>query len=142
MPNQIVDNNVLLLDRCTSAQAKFNGGSRLRLFQTAMVPSPADTLAMYAANECTFTGYAPVALGGGWQAAAKIQDGEYQTMSQVVNYSSPAISGNTIYGLFVDDGGTNLLFAMLFDTAIVFQPGSPALALQIAYQVWAKSILP
>lgn len=142
MANQIVDNNFLLSDRLTSAQTKLNAGSRLRLYQSNIVPTPADTLATYTPHECTFDTYSVQALNPNWAAGVKIQDGEFQTLSALITYGSPAVTGNTIYGLFVDDGAGNLLFAMLFDNPIAYTVGAPSLSLQIGYQVWAKSIIP
>jgi len=142
MANQIVVNNFLLSDRCVSAQTKLNAGSRLRLFQTSIVPDPADALATYTAHECTFDTYAIKTLNPNWAAPTQVMDGEYQTLSAISTYASPATTGNTIYGMFVDDGAGNLLFAMLFDTAIAYTVGAPSLSIQIGYQVWAKSIIP
>lgn len=141
MPAQIVDNNFLLADRALSVQTKFNAGSRLRLFKSAMTPEPVHTLALYTAIECNFDTYTIVVLNPNWAAPTKVVDGEYQTLSQPAVYASPSTVGNTIYGIFVDDGAGNLLFAEQFDMPISFTIGAPGLTLQIAYQVFAKSIL-
>lgn len=142
MANQIVNSNFLTNNRAVSAQGLLNTASRLRLYKTAITPSPADTLATYTGHECDFDTYSIQTLTGGWATPVKIIDGEYQTLSGVSTYSSPATTGNTIYGAFVDDNAGNLLFAFEFDTAIAFTVGAPELQLQIAYQVWAKSIVP
>lgn len=142
MPNQIVVSNFLLLDRANSARVKLNSGSRLRLYKSLITPSPGDTLAVYTPSECNFDTYSIQHLDPNWQAPLLITPGEYQTLSAVLSYNSPTVTGNTIYGLFVDDGSGGLLFAMLFDSPINFTVGAPALSIQIGYQVWAKAIIP
>jgi hypothetical protein len=140
--NQLVLNNFFLADRAGSAYGKLNTASRLRLYQSSIVPDPSDTLATYTPHECNFDSYSVKTLTAGWATPTQVMNGEYQTLSLVANYSSPASVGNTIYGLFVDDNGGNLLFAMLFDVPINYTAGAPALSMQIGYQVWAKSIIP
>lgn len=142
MAAQLVDMNYLLNDRAVSAQAKLNAGSRLRLFRSAMTPEPAHVLSVYTPIECNFDTYIIAVLNPNWGAVAKVVDGEYQFFSQPQTYATPASVGNQIFGIFVDDGAGNLLFAEQFDAPISFPVGSPPLTLQIAYQVWAKSIIP
>lgn len=142
MAAQLVVNNFLLADRALSVQTKLNAASRLRLFRSPMTPEPQHTLSVYTAIECNFDTYVIQPLNPNWAAPVKIVDGEYQTLSAPVTYPSPVSTGNTIYGIFVDDGAGNLLFAEQFDTPISFPVGSPPLTLQIAYQVFAKSIIP
>lgn len=142
MANQIVVSDTLLLDRAGSVRTKLNAGSRLRLYQSNIVPSPSDTLATYTGSECNFDTYSVQHLDPNWAAPVLIIPGEYQLLSAILSYNSPTVTGNTIYGLFVDDGAGSLLFAMLFDSPISYLVGSPSLSIQIGYQVWAKAIIP
>ncbi len=141
MANQIVDSNFLVQNRAASVRTLFNADSRIRLFKSSITPSPADNLATYTAHECDFDTYSIQNLDPNWAAEVKITDGEYQILSGVITYASPATTGNTLYGLFVDDDAGGLYFAFLFDAPISFTVGAPALSLQLAYQVWAKSII-
>ncbi len=142
MANEIIDNNFLLNTRAADARTLLNAASRLRLYATNKAPTPADTLASYAAIEATFDTYVIKTLTAGWGAQAKIIDGLYRLLSTTATYGSPATTGNTLYGLFVDDAGGNLLFAFQFDTAIVYSVGAPALSIQLAYEVWAAQFGP
>lgn len=141
MPDLVLS-NYLVNDRCLSVQSKLNNNSRLRLYNAAHAPSPADVLATYTAIEANFDGYVPKVLNPNWANPVKVVDGQYQTLSAVVGYNSPVTTGNTLYGLFVDDGGTNLLFAMAFTSAITFGVGAPGLNIQVAYSVWSESLHP
>lgn len=138
----LVLSNTLVLDRCTSVQSKLNAASRLRLFSSAHTPSSADSLAIYTAIEATFDTYAIKTMNPSWAAPVKIVDGQYQTVGPTESYSSPVTTPNTLYGLFVDDNAGNLLFALEFDTAIIYGVGAPALSIQIAYNVWSESLHP
>jgi hypothetical protein len=138
----LVLSNFFVNDRAVSVQTKLNAGSRLRLFKSAHVPSPADVLATYTAIEANFDTYpSPVSLAT-WTGPTKIVDGQYQLLSATVVYSPPVTTPNTLYGLFVDDGAGNLLFALQFTSAINFAVGAAALSLQIAYNVWSESLHP
>ena len=141
MPDLVLS-NTFVQDRATSAYTKLQNASRLRLYNQAHAPSPADVLATYNAIEATFDTYAPKVSTGTWAVPNKIVDGQYQFLSAVQGYSSPLTTGNTLYGFFVDDAAGNLLFAMSFTSAIAFGVGAPGLNIQVAYSVWSESLHP
>jgi hypothetical protein len=106
----------------------YNGGSfpanwRVRLFNSAIVPSAGDTLGTYTPSEATFSGYAPISYSNGnWSApvvAASIATiaGPLTTFTCTVAPMTP----ETIYGYFIDavTPGDVLLWAQLFDTPLL-----------------------
>lgn len=138
---QIVDSDGFVSNRCASARTQLNAGARLRLYKSALTPTPAKVLADFTAIEADFDTYAIKTLDPNFAAAIQIQSGQYRSLSAVQTYNSPTTTGNTLYGWFIDDNAGALICALEFDTPIVYSVGAPQLQIQIGYEVWAKSLL-
>jgi len=138
---QIVDSDGFISNRLTSARSQLNAGARLRLYKSALTPTPAKVLADFTAIEADFDTYVIKTLDPNFAAGVQIQSGQYRSLSAVQTYGSPTTTGNTLYGWFIDDNAGALICALEFATPIVYSVGAPQLQIQIGYEVWAKSLL-
>lgn len=130
--------NQMCLDRCGTLATYLNGGGhKLKLFANNFLPTPASPIASFV--EATFQGYLGVDLTNQFGAAAKVQDGQYQTSTPFFTFNCTGGAGQQIFGWWVDDGA-NMKLAQSFDAPITITPGSPY-QLQIQPQEISQSIL-
>jgi hypothetical protein len=137
--NQIVSSNKWLSDAIAALRTTLNSSHTLKLFSNNVTPDPSQTSPSFF-TEATFSGYSSQSLSSDFAAATLVVDGEYQILSTVHIWNPPASGSQTIYGWWIDDG-TYVKLSFRFDTAVVMSTSNPALAVQIAYQEWAKSLL-
>jgi len=87
----------------------FNAACLLHLFKNAKTPAIGDNLGMY--QECDFPGYAPVAIHS-WGTAHDSGSQSSETDHPPVTFTCNGTTvPNTIYGYYVTDGSSNLLWA-------------------------------
>lgn len=111
------DGCILDLDRLVAADA---GAWRLGLYTNNHVPTQADTPADY--TPPTFSGYAMQAIAG-WNAAAWFGGTDVHVVATAYNTWQPSSSSGlpqTVYGVYLTDGGTDLLAAEKFAASFDF----------------------
>jgi hypothetical protein len=139
MPNQIIASNKWIQDDIDALRTVINSGHTLKLFQNNVTPDPSK-VAISFFTVANWDTYANQALTSDFAASTKIVDGEYQILSTVHVFAVPGSGSQTIYGWWIDDG-SNVKLSYRFDSSVTMSTSNPALAVQIAYQQWAKSLL-
>lgn len=89
-------------------------GFRTKLFQNNFTPGPATVIGSF--TEATFSGYALANLSNPVTAAALDAQGRAFTLWDLVTWTKNGATGNTIYGYWVEDGASNLLWCERFDS--------------------------
>lgn len=123
--------------RLGAVRSRWTAGSTLRLFQNNIAPVPATALGAFV--QATFDTYVARVLTGTWSAISLVMSGQWQMLTGVYVYASPATTGNTLYGYYIDDG-TGVLQSERFPVPIVFNVGAPPFALQVQDRESSESL--
>lgn len=134
-----VATNGWLATRCEAARVVLNIGHTLRLFENDLTPTPATVLADV--TEATYAGYVAASLVGQWGAAAFVVDGLYQSLTGPHTFAAPTAGSQLIYGWFINVG-TTLQHIQRFNAPVTMSVGGPVLQLTLAFQDFARFILP
>ena len=135
--NELVASNFFLEEKANELLSYMNSGWTLRLFQNDITPAPETSLGEFV--ECDFGGYEEVSLSGAFSGPTKVQDGQYQIVSEVYQYTSETGASQDVFGLYIDNG-TDWCFAYRFPIALHIE-GIMTFSVQVKPSDWAKSII-
>lgn len=96
--------------------------SNAKLFKDGFVPSVTTPAADFAANECDFDDYAPVAIVA-WNAPSLASVPGYNIDAPMVRWVCAAdqVVSNMVGGLWIENAGGDILDFVIFDTPIPMQ---------------------
>lgn len=114
-----------------------SSGASLHLFQNVFNPTPSTALSAF--HECSFTGYAGIALSTVWTGPTLVQDGQYQLDSGVLLFTCTGGSGQNIAGWYIRSTAF-LLACEAFASPIFITPGTQ-LSIDLRPQIISQSIL-
>lgn len=92
------------------------------LFVNNHTPTVADALDASDYTEAAGSWYSPILLDG-W-GTVDTGNGYSRSTNEEVSWT-PDVTSGTAYGIFVTDGGGNLLYAIAFDTPVAITAGVP-----------------
>jgi hypothetical protein len=107
----------------TTLKADFvTNGYILRLFQAPFAPTNLTTEAAFVSNECNFTGYASVSLGGAGKLfvgpAIDSQNNVVLISFPVTMVATDAVSPNTVGGFWIEDTALAVRRFCIFPTPV------------------------
>jgi len=110
----------------------------LRLFRNDFQPSPATLAGSFL--EANFVGYNPVLLTDQLTVPAKVQDGFWESLSDLYAFTPPAAPpGNIIYGAYLTLDGVAVASAR-FDQPITMNPGFPPFRIRLRVSSKSESL--
>jgi len=137
MAGEIIASNLLLKDRAANLRTFFDSSHSVRLFQTDLHPSPADTIESFV--ESGFPGYARINLAGKWKAVQKVEDGQYMFKSLDLTFTPTGASNEQAFGWYVV-GADVVKISCRLPFPWLMTVGSP-LTIRIDCILWAAAIL-
>lgn len=140
MSSQRIFTNVELAEVLNFIVARYatTPGAVLRLFRNDFDPTPASVTADF--MECNWDNYLDKLLLGELPAAAKVEDGHYESVSDPFPFFPPTTgSGNMVYGAYVTfDGITRA--AERFAAPLPMVIGSPAFSVRLRLSSKSESL--
>jgi len=110
----------------------------LRLFRNDFQPTPATLASSF--MEANFAGYNPVLLTGELTPPAKVQDGFWESLSDLYEFTPPAAPpGNVIFGAYLTLAGVAVASGR-FDQSITMNPGFPAFRIRLRVSSKSESL--
>jgi len=113
----------------------WGGTEKMKLFKSSFVPDQNTTLADFAANEVSFTGYTPFVLAGAWATGLSVGGDEQFIYSGVAEFDQTnTLLTDIAGGFWIEDGaGTQLFLADLFDVPVAFDRTGNKLFIKPSY---------
>ena len=124
----------------TATQLPFVTGL-LKLIKSSIALTPTLTAADLAAVECDFTGYAHVTFTA---LPAPYADSKYNGVSfdiptQLFQVGSPVVTGNDVYGGWIEDSAHALLVAFLFNAPFPMQAAHVGMPLSLILNFYGSN---
>jgi hypothetical protein len=139
----IVDSDYWVQIQAASIQNVLNALTlTFHAYHTQLNPTPSNLAADFLAVECTFDTYAPISMPNAWTAPTQIGPGHYAIVDGPFGWLTPTAVGDTIWGFFITDAFNQLVASYEFTTPVVYNPGDPAMLLNVQFDFWARSLLP
>lgn len=127
--------------RIADAYAQLNGGSRIGLYTNSVSATPAHVVGDF--TPASYAGYNYVDLNGLWTTPAQVVSGQWVTTTPTINFVAPGSGSVVLYGAYIWQSASNYLMVFMpFTAPITLSANDPDLQVQVAYDLWARSLLP